>query len=262
MLTFSLTFFSCEKDKQMIAENTDIPLISKVLIGGESFLEYTYSDANLIFEEKNKFTYTKHSYNDKNLLTTSEFYLDPAMHSSSSIVIESAANRKEWVNSENTSKSLTKTYEYNDKEQLIRVTYIRPSVSNSEYSEFTYENDRIIRQTMYWQNEISNYFDYFYDGKGNLIKQTKYRVPATGTAELLTTTEYEFDNMQNPYQSFKRLITPSKYTNQNNITKETYTIHFEVDASIQKVGVTNNTYEYNDKGYPVKVNGEAEYLYK
>ena len=262
LFVFSLVFFSCEKDKQIIVENTDIPLISKVLIGGESFLEYTYSDANLILEEKNKSTYTKHSYNDKNLLTTSEFYIDPASYSSLWSEVEASMNRKEWVNPDNTAKSLTKTYEYNDKEQLIRVAYIRLSVSNSEYSEFTYENGRIIRQTMYWQNEISNYIDYFYDGKGNLIKQTKYRVPATGTAELLTTTEYEFDNMQNPYQSFKRLITPSIYTNQNNITKETYTIHFEVDASVQKVGVITNTYEYNDKGYPVKVNGEAEYVYK
>ena len=262
LLTFSLILFSCEKDKQIIVENTCIPLISKVLIDGEAFLEYTYSDANLIFEEKNKFTYTKHSYNDNNLLSSSEFYMDAAMYSSLWSEVEASMNRKEWVNPDNTAKSLTKTYEYNDKEQLIRVAYIRPSVSNSEYSEFTYENDRIIRQTMYWQNVISHYIDYFYDGKGNLIKQTRYRVPAPGTAELLTTTEYEFDNMQNPYQSFKRLITPSKYTNQNNITKETYTIHFEVDASVQKVSVTINTYEYNDKGYPVKVNGEAEYVYK
>jgi hypothetical protein len=188
--------------------------------------------------------------------------MDPAMFSSSSTVIESAMKRKEWVNSKNTSKSLTKTNEYNDKEQLIRISYIRPSVNNSEYSEFTYENDRITKQTMYWQNELSHYIDYFYDEKGNLIKQTKYRVPSTGTAELLTTTEYEFDNKQNPYQSFKRLLAPGKYSNKNNITKETYTIHFEVDASVQKVQSSNNTYEYNRNGYPVKVNGEAEYVYK
>jgi hypothetical protein len=206
LFVFSVIFFSCEKEKQIIVENTDIPLISKVLIGGESFLEYTYSDANLILEEKNKSTYTKHSYNDKNLLTTSEFYIDPASYSSLWSEVEASMNRKEWVNPDNTAKSLTKTFDYNDKEQLIRVTYIRPSVINSEYAEFTYENDRIIRQTMYWQNEISNYIDYFYDGKGNLIKQAKYHVPATGIAELLTTTEYEYDNMNNPFQAFISLL--------------------------------------------------------
>jgi hypothetical protein len=258
----SCFFFSCEKDKQLIVGNTDIPLISKVLIGGEYHTEYSYSEANLINEEKNKFTYTKHSYDDKNLLAASEFYVDPAMFSSSSSVIESAMNRKEWVNPENTSKSLTKTYEYNDIEQLIKVTYTRPSVSNSEYSEFTWEKDRISRQTMYWQNVKSFYIDYIYDENGNLIKESRYYIPSTGAAELWTTNDYEYDNMHNPYQSFRRLMTPGKYTNPNNTTKETYTIYFDVDPFTRNVQITNNTYEYNDKGYPVKVNGEAEYVYR
>jgi hypothetical protein len=62
---FSLLLFSCEKDKQLIIENTDIPLISRVLIDGEIYMEYTYSDANLVTEEKSKFRYTKHTYNDQ-----------------------------------------------------------------------------------------------------------------------------------------------------------------------------------------------------
>jgi len=241
-----------------MVENTDIPLISKVLVAGVSCHEYIYNDANLLSEEKSKFQYTKHNYNDKNLLTTSDFYLDPAIFSSSS----PTTVRTVWVNPDNTAKSLTKLFEYNDKDQLIRVTYNRPSVSNSEYSEFTFENDRISRQTMYWKNELSYYIDYLYDEKGNLFKETKYRVPSTGIAELWTTTEYEYDNMQNPFQSFKRLMTPGKYTNQNNITKETYTIHFEVDQWTQKVSIINNSYEYNNKDYPIKVNGEAEYIYR
>jgi hypothetical protein len=259
---FPFILSSCEKDKQLIVENADIPLISKVLIGGESYMEYAYNDANLISEEKSKFTYTKHSYNDRNLLTTSDFYIDPAMFSSDIHVIEASMNRKEWVNPDNTPKSLTKKFDYDSNEQLTRITYNRPSVTNSEYSDYTLENDRISRQTMYWQNALSFYIDYLYDEKGNLVKESKYYVPSTGIAELWTTTEYEYDNMQNPFQWFKRLMSPGKYTNQNNITKQTYTIYLEVDQWTQKVQVIENSYEYNDKGYPVKVNGEAEYLYK
>ncbi|TAL80440.1 MAG: hypothetical protein EPN88_01260 [Bacteroidetes bacterium] len=255
-------FVSCEIDKKLIVENTDIPLISKVLIAGESYYEYSYNDANLISEEKSKFHYTKHTYNDSNLLKTSDFYMDPAMFSSSSIIIETAMNRTEWVNPDNTEKSLSKTFEYNSKEQLIRITLSRPSVSNSEYSEFIYENDRISRQTNYWKNEISGYIDYLYDEKGNVIKRIKYMVPSTGIAELITTTEFEYDIMRNPYQSFKRLMDPGKYTNQNNITKEIYTFHFEVDPLTENVHITENSYDYNDKGYPIRVNGEAEYVYK
>jgi len=258
----SCFFFSCEKDKQLIIENIDIPLLSKVLTGGVTYMEYSYNGANLITEEKSKFTYTKHSYNDNNLLTTSEFYIDPATFSSDLHVIEASMNRKEWVNPDNTAKSLTQTFEYDGDGQLARNTYTRPSGTNSEYSEFTFENDRISRQTMYWQNVMSFYIDYIYDEKGNLIKESKYHVPSTGIAELWTTTEYEYDNMHNPFLAFKRIMTPSKYTNPNNITKETYTIYFEVDQWTQNVQITNNTYEYNNKGYPTKVNGEAEYVYK
>jgi len=254
----SIIFFSCEKDAQLIVENNDIPLISMVLISGESFIEYSYNDGNLLTEEKSKFTYTKHNYNDKNLLTTSEFYVDPAIFSSSN----PATDRKEWVNPDNTAKSLTQTFEYNDDGHLARKTYTRPSVTDSEYSEFTFENDRISRQTMYWHNVMSFYIDYIYDEKGNLTKESKYHVPSTGIAELWTTTEYEYDDMHNPFQAFKRLITPSKFTNPNNITKETYSIYFEVDQWIQNPQITNNTYEYNENGYPIKVNGEAEYVYK
>jgi hypothetical protein len=67
--------------------------------------------------------------------------------------------------------------------------------------------------------------------------------------------------MHNPFIAFKRLITPGINTNPNNITKETYTIHFEVDKWTQQVTITNNSYEYDHRGYPVKVNGEAEYVY-
>jgi hypothetical protein len=262
IIAISLALYSCGKEKKVIVENTGIPLISKVLIYGVSYYEYTYNDANLLSEEKSKFNYTKHNYNEKNLLTTSDYYMDPGMFSSDSRVAEASMNRKEWVNPGNSAKSLTKSSEYNDKDRLTRVTYNRPSVTGPEYSEFSFENDRISRQNMYRQNELSHYIDYIYDEKGNLIKETKYRVISAGIAELLTTTEYVFDNMHNPFQAFNRIMTPGKYTNSNNIIKETYTIHFEVDQFTQKVQITNNTYEYNEKGYPVKVNGEAEYAYK
>ncbi|MDO9340504.1 MAG: hypothetical protein Q7T72_08265 [Bacteroidales bacterium] len=92
---------SCERDSQLIIENSDMPLICKVIIAGEPYYEYTYNKANLISEEKSKFHYTKHVYNDKNLLTTSDFYVDNAMFSSDSHVLETAMNRKEWVNQHN-----------------------------------------------------------------------------------------------------------------------------------------------------------------
>jgi hypothetical protein len=188
--------------------------------------------------------------------------MDPRIVSSSSYVLEEAMKRKDWVDASNTPKSLTKTYEYNDNGHLNRINFLRASANNNEYSAYTWENDRISRQTMYWQNELSGYIDFEYDDSGNVIRETKYSVQPGEDPELVTTTEYEYDNMRNPFLSFSSLLIPGKHTNPNNITKETYTIHFEVDNYIQKVQSHKNSYKYNKDGYPVEVNGEAAYIYK
>ncbi|MEA1888096.1 MAG: hypothetical protein U9N72_12895 [Bacteroidota bacterium] len=212
----------------------------------------------MVTEEKHEDHYTRHYYNNSNQLVRSDYYVDPDMFSSTM----PALNRKEWVNPENTEKSLTTTFDYDSNGKLVRKTYKRPSVSHSEFSEYSWEKKRIIRQTMYWMNEVSGYIDYEYDNNGNLIKKEKYRVQSNDIPELVTTTEYEFDEMKNPYQSFKRLMTPGKDTNQNNITKETYITHIEVDPWSENISVTEYSYEYNERGYPVIVNGNVEYVYK
>jgi hypothetical protein len=252
---------SCEQESQPLGENSDVMLLHKVLFSSELYMEYTYDNTNLLLEEKSKFTYTKHSYNDNNLLSSSEFYLDPGMFSSDSRIVEASMNRKEWVSPENTAKSLTQSFEYGEKGRLLRKTYIRPSATGTEYSEFVFDNDRIVRQMQYSRNTMQGYIEYEYDENGNLHKESRFYVPSGGSPELQTTTEYEYDNMNNPFRAFSCLMTPGENTNPNNITKETYTLHIEVDQFTQKVQVTNNTYTYNNKGYPVKVNGEAEYVY-
>ena len=262
LIVFSFVLISCEKEEQLlIIENTDIPLICKVLIGGEVYKEYTYNDLNLLEEEKSKFHYSKHTYNGKNQLITSDFYWDMRVASSNSRVLEDAMNREEWVNPENTPISISHSYEYNTEEQLIRKAYIRPEPGTSSITEFILEGDRVIRSRGYRDGEISGYTDYSYESNGNLTMKERYHSSPEGM-ELSTTTEYEYDNMPNPFQSFKRLLTPGIYTNQNNIVKEIYTIHFEVNASIEKVQITDNSYEYNDMGYPIKKNEVTEYVYK
>jgi hypothetical protein len=257
-----LLLLSCEKYRQPIIENTDILLISKVIIGSEIYMEYTYNEVNLLAEEKSKFHYTKHNYNDNNQLISSDFYWDISMASSDSRVIEAAMNRKEWVSPENTPKNVAHEFEYASNGELIRKTYIRTSDNYPDIVEFQYKDDKITRSTGYYKNAKSGYNDYYYDERGNLSKQVKYTVLSSGITELTTTTEYEFDNMKNPYQAFKRLTTPGKYTNPNNIIKEIYTIHFEVDPWTQKIQVTDYSYEYNDMGYPIMVNDEVEYVYR
>jgi hypothetical protein len=54
---------------------------------------------------------------------------------------------------------------------------------------------------------------------------------------------------------------PGRYTNSNNIIKEKYSIHFEVDQSIDNVQVTENSYRYNPQGYPISKNDSETFLY-
>jgi hypothetical protein len=262
IIFFITTLYSCEKYSQSSIENGDSDLIYKVIIDGEIYKVYSYNKSNLLTEEKTKFHYTRHTFNRSNQIIKSDFYMDNAMFSSNSTVFQGAMNRKEWVDPGNTDKSLTQIFEYDDETHLTKKIFIRPVLTNTEYSVFTYENDRISKQTMYWNNVISGYINFLYDENGNLSRQEKYLIPPDGSTELSTTTEYEYDNMKNPFQVFKQLLTPGIYTNQNNILKEIYTINFEVDSFVEKVQITENTYEYNNKGYPVRVNGITEYIYK
>lgn len=254
-LILSIFLFSCDKYDSEILNGTDSVLIRQVFFDSELVYEYTYNGANQIVEEKSKWHYTKHNYNE-NKLISSDYYVDPGMFSSSSYMLDSAMNRKEWVNPSNTEKNSTMTYYYDDNNKLIK------SSNYLGYSVYSYDsNNRISRRTFYHDQKESGYIDFLYDEKGNVIKRNHYYILDSGESELQTTTEYEFDNKHNPYKAFSSLMTPGLYTNINNITKEVYTLHFEVDQTIQKVQVTENVYDYNEKGYPIRKNGTVEYRY-
>jgi hypothetical protein len=261
-LLFASVLLSCQKEEQLIVENTGLSLLSKVNIDNQPFYEYSYTSTNLVSEEKSKYDFTKHTYNEKNLLLSTDFYGNLDILSSDPLVSETAINKKDWVTPANGSKGGTIKYEYNSNEQLIKTIYTRPQSVSSEYSEFSYDaNNRISRQIMYWENKETGHTDYLYDDKGNLVKESLFSQPATGAAELSTTTQYEFDNQQNPFRSFSRLVTPGIYTNINNITKETYTIHPNTSSGTAKIQVTATTYTYNAKTYPVIKNSNIEFVY-
>jgi len=261
-LLFVVIFISCKKEPPLNVENSGALLLSKVLIDNQPYNEYSYNSANLIIEEKSNFDFKMHHYNARNQVVSTDYYGNNDILNSDPNVFQTALSRDVMVTPDNGSKEGTFNYEYNDNEQLIKSTYSRTSFVNSEYSEFSYDvNNRISTQTLYWNNKETGYIDYTFDGKGNLIKENLYNLSATGVAELSTTTQYEFDNKQNPYQSFSKLMTPGINTNKNNIIKETYTIHLTANLGGDNVQVTQTSYTYNSKGYPITKNGNVEYVY-
>lgn len=84
-LLISILFYSCEKNHDPIIEKSKTGLLSRVLISGNPYQEYTYTSAGLISEEKSWGTYTKYTYNSSNQLVKQDFYIDPALYSSSSM---------------------------------------------------------------------------------------------------------------------------------------------------------------------------------
>jgi hypothetical protein len=258
-------FISCKKEPldTATATGSNLFLLSKITTDNLASDEYVYTSGNLISEEKSKFDYALHRYNASNQLVSTDFYGNDDVLSSNLQVFTAAINRTEWVTPLNGVKGGTLSYEYNGNDQLVKTTYTRPSSASSEYSVFSYDNNnRINKQMMYWESNATGYIEYLYDAKGNLITESLYNIPSPGVTELITTTQYVYDNQQNPFKSFKQLMLPGINTNVNNISKETHTLNSKADQASDKIQIIENTYQYNASGFPVSKNGNVKYIYK
>jgi hypothetical protein len=262
-LLLFVVFLSCKKeDTPLIVMNTNSNLLSQVIIDKQTSFEYLYNSANWISEERSKFDLAIHHYNEKNQLLSTDYYANYNVLSTDLKISAAAMNQPGWVSPDYANKGGTINYEYNNNGQLVKATYSTLSGSN-QYSEFKYDsNNRIILQTLFCDNKETGHIDYKYDVLGNLTDEILYNLASPGVSELSTTIQYVFDNKQNPYKSASKLLTPGISTNQNNIIKETYTINSKDVQGTNNVQVTQNSYEYNSKGYPTSKNGNVQYIYK
>ena len=257
---FILIFLvSCEDEfENQQNQLTSGTTLKEVLIGGIVYSKFEYNKSGLLTVEKSKYHYSKYIYNNSNKLVKSEHFWDERIASSSSYVLEELEKDTTWISPENSDLDVFTTYEYDRFGKLKKSETNRlrnETISTSNYQ--CNKNGQIVLKT--WDSNLppQTTEKYFYDQVGNLIKKERF-----SGKELQTTTEYEFDDHPNPYYSFRSLMIPGKYTNPNNIVKETYTIHFEVDDFIDNIQVTNFEYEYNLSGFPVKVNYTTEYVYE
>jgi hypothetical protein len=229
------------------------PLLSQIFIDSVLYSEFTYNNEGKINEEKTKYLYIKYIYNDKNQIISSLTCEDPSIFSSDLRILEAGKLRKEWINPESSTNSRQNTFEYNINGKLIKMSEF------SGYCTFKYDSKNRICSRVFYQNEkVIRYIDYKYDKWDNLIKMCNYELDENGKPQLVATYEYEFDNKKNPFKSFGIIMIPGKYTNCNNITQEVYTLHI-MDNQKQ---ITKYYYEYDDKGYPVRVNNNTKYIYK
>lgn len=254
--------FSCKKEDPFVNGNTESLFLRQIITDKTPSSEFTYNSAKLLDEEKGKFTYTVNHYNDNDQLISSECYVNFVVFSKDPQVSESAMSQKSWVVPTKANLGGTINYEYNNQGQLTKSLFT-PATGNPQSSEFSYdENERIVRQNLYWENSQLGYIVYSYDTDGNLTEENLYTISASGSADLSTTTLYEFDAKPNPFKLISRLMVPGINTNINNIIKETQTIHLAAAQGGDITEVTTNSYKYNTNGYPVSRNGNVEYLYQ
>jgi YD repeat-containing protein len=250
-----ILFSACDKDDSGSIYSNNSGLLYQVKFDSEPYYEYVYNASNQIVEEKSKYHYNKHNYQNGKLIS-SDHYVDASIFSSSSYVLDSALNRKEWVHPTNTKKSSTKIYSHDSEGKIIT------SVNELGINKYSYDDkNRIIRQSFYREEKPEGYIAYDYDQNNNVIKKLHYWITETGLETLRTTTEYVYDNKKNPYKAFNSLMLPGQYTNTNNIISETYTIHsLDVPAS-DRVHITENSYTYNSKGFPIRKNSSETFHY-
>lgn len=266
-LLFTSILLSCKKEDLTHGTGSsavpDMPVLSKVLIDNQSASEFLYNDTNMIWQEKTRLDLTIHHYNSKGQLATSEFYGNDDALSNDQSVSQTAMTQAAWVTQASGKKIGIIMYEYNNNGQLSKSTSTHPSLTCVEYSLYTYDyNNRITRQTMYWDEVATGYIDYTYDTKGNLACETLYSTPSTGDPVAINSTKYSFDGAPNPYRMTSKLQVPGINSNINNIVRETNTIFIPAAIGSNNVTVTDNTYTYNTSGYPVSKNGNMTFVYE
>jgi len=260
-----LTLASCKKDDCSAQENNK-GLISRIRKSGVTTVEYTYLCSGLLSEVRTRYSYSKYTYNSIDLLEKRESYEDQNQYNPNGgyggySPYGYGYGSVEWTNPKDMKLSVTELFKYHANKQLESYSFM--SYYDTTTATFNYNEQGLIsKQTVHLEDsKTRSYTDCFYDESGNLTKESQYLVLLDGTSILQLTREYEFDQMHNPFVVLKKMIFPGTSTNQNNITKETRTLYGEIPAGTNRVEITNHVYEYNESGYPVKMDDDIIFEY-
>lgn len=254
---FILLFNSCEKEKDLVYEDYQSSTLLRQIGTSEIDMQIiTYYNTGKVFEHLLRFGYNKYIYNDQNQLDRINIAM--ALNPLSCAIIPGASF------DEGDDPRKAKIGQYSDfkysKEGVLERTnhyYINDDTPQlMSYEVFVFQNEEVVRINMFNpQDELTQYRTYLYDDKGNVLEEEYHFLMIDAEASLQSRTIFEYDDKINPFQVFSVTGGPGRYSNKNNITKQiTY------NTGEEQPYVQENTYEYNDLGYPVKVNN-VDYIY-
>jgi len=264
---FMLLVISCTKEGNVqnaeIEYSTDNEHIKSVSAGGAINHQYLYDRAGKIVEENCLFYFKKYLYDENDRLIKIESAFDETMFSSTFV-----ERRTEFMTSQNSAVNSYNLYKYDNEGLLSKIeNYLKEPGKGFEYRSmqtFEYKGSLIVTVNFHdaTTGKITQYHVYTYDDNGNVINE-KYYSNSVIPNELISETSCKYDNYKNPYRIFSILGSPGLFMNVNNIIETNLIRHYEVQG-FDKYATSQNTYQYNHNGYPVKVNengNEFEYQY-
>jgi len=234
--------------------------IKSIVSNGAVIAKFIYNKNNKIVEDQSFYFCNKFIYDDNGRLIKQEIAVDPDIYSSTFHI------KSELMTSQNSTFTSNRIFEYNAKGKLLTQKYYIKKNDQFEYTSMIsleYVGDRIVKYNLHnEQNIITQFNTYEYDGKGNVLNEKQYSyLSAVGSQpNLIRKTSFKYDNKNNPFEIYKYLGYPGLYTNTNNII-ESNSVLYEDIPGIEKFTTSKTTYEYNTKGYPIKMNNSEEYKY-
>lgn len=250
-----------QEDNTMIRGNDSIKSITS---GGKTSSKFIYNNLGKIAEEQNLYFYKKHIYDGNGRLIKEEKAFDSAIYAST------YQEKNELMTAENSTISGYSIFEYNQEAKLKTIKNYNKKNAVFEYSSMMsleYDGANIAKRNLYnAENNITNLYAYEYDNSGNVIKEKYYSYLFIQglKPKLISEVSYQYDDKNNPFKIYKDLGYPGLFTNTNNIIESNSTLYEEVPG-IDKYVTNKTTYEYNEKGFPVRIitkNSEHEYRYE
>ena len=252
-----LFFNSCEKE--LIYEDYQSNILLRQVRGTEGDMEaITYYNTGYIFEHVQRFSYRKFLYNKQNKLIKIEI---AQSFNPLSCAIIPGTNFEEGDDPRKAKVGEYIEYEYSDNGNLKTKNFYYINDNNRQlmnYAKLEYESDKVVKIKLFNpQDQLTHYYTYLYDSTGNVSEEEYYYIQDGADVKLQSRILYEYDDKNNPFNVFAVEGTPGINTNKNNITKQTTMSYY---AEGEQSDTVENSYEYNDLGYPVMANS-LEYIY-
>ena len=230
---------ACKNDEDVVkpATNTQTCYITKVTFAGTDAITYEYDSQQRL----KKANHAKDAVSDQN------YYKEYAYDGAGRVVKES------FKLTDGTLLSYF-AFSYSQNNLLEKISFYTKSVGNTFEHEYdkkiTYTNATKIEKiiTANPAGPVTHYRqdEYTYDANQNISMVKEYVVNGTSKINDVTT-EYTYDNQNNPYLGATYLGIGAETISRNNIATEKETFHLS--------DLTKNytyTYIYNAKGYPTK----------